>query len=288
MQFLHPGAEHLPDSPGVREWTRIEDGHARKYLRCPGRCLRSLDGTADEGEIGFWGEWEPPSRTEAMTNPLPDGPRWIHRPYWSRQTSYRGLQNTDPFVFGDRFFYTGCLQYTKLGATQMRNLARGSVILFGSKRPGRAEFTVDTVFVVADFIDHSFRNYRRKLVGVIPETYTAVTLSPWYADVGGCAAQELSRTYRLYFGATIENPFDGMFSFFPCVSGGRICSGFARPTIHIPGVITPSMTQNKRLNPQQSLADVKLLWEEVVHQVLRHDLALGAFAALPRQVSPAT
>jgi len=39
-------------------------------------------------------------------------------------------------------------------STQLRNLSRGSVILFGSKRPGRPEFTLDTVFVVAGFVDH--------------------------------------------------------------------------------------------------------------------------------------
>jgi hypothetical protein len=54
------------------------------------------------------------------------------------------MQNTDPFVFGDQFHYTGCLQHTKRGATQLRYLDRGSVILFGSCREKR-DFVVDTV-----------------------------------------------------------------------------------------------------------------------------------------------
>jgi len=100
---------------------------------------------------------EAPSQAEAVSTRVPDGPNWVHRPVWSHQTSYRGLHNTDPFVFGDRFHYTGCLQHTKRGPTQLRNLSRGSVILFGSKRPGRPEFTLDTVFDVAGYVDHAAR-----------------------------------------------------------------------------------------------------------------------------------
>ena len=43
-------------------------------------------------------------------------------------------QNTDPFVFGERFHYTGCLRHTRRGPTQLRYLAPGSLVLFGSCR----------------------------------------------------------------------------------------------------------------------------------------------------------
>ncbi|MGH2614749.1 MAG: hypothetical protein ACRDJC_05890 [Thermomicrobiales bacterium] len=265
----------------MKRWTRVEEGHARKYLISPGRFLHGLDGAPTEGEIGFWGEWEALSEVVPVSNPLRDGPRWMHRPFWSHQVSYRGLQNTDPFVFGDHFRYTGCLQHTKHGATQLRNLSRGTVILFGSKRAGRPEFTTDTVFVVASHVDHSLRDYKRRLRNVVSETYEAVTLGPWYGNMDGCTPQDADRSYRLYLGATVDDPVEGMFSFFPCVTGDRKYQGFARPTIRIPGVVTPTMTQNYRLNPQQSIGEIKPLWIEATRQVTNQGLALGTFAELP-------
>ena len=61
-----------------------------------------------------------------------------------------------------------------------------------------------------------------------------------------------------------------------------------RPTISIPGVITPAMTQNKRLNPRQDVAKIALLWAEVVNQVTDQGLALGVHAELPRLKSQIT
>lgn len=282
VQFFHPGGEHCLDAPGIKEWTKVEDGHGRKFFRSPGRSLLDKEAKPAEGEIGFWGEWEAPSETEAVSMPRPDGPKWMHRPFWSRPESFRGLHNTDPFVFGDRFCYTGCLQHTKRGPTQLRHLARGSVILFGSKRPRRPEFTIDTVFVVADFIDHARRDYMRKLAPIVSETYAAVTLAPWYADMGDCTVPESDRSYRLYRGATFDDPVNGMFSFFPCVREDGLNQGFARPVIRIPGVISPKMTQGKKLNPRQSIGEITPLWSEVVRQVMVQGLALGTHADLPR------
>jgi hypothetical protein len=74
----------------------------------------------------------------------------VKEPLLERPTSFRGLQSTDPYVFGDRFLYTGYQQHTNGGAreTQLRRPRRGSVILFGSCRD-LARLVVDTVFVVA-------------------------------------------------------------------------------------------------------------------------------------------
>ena len=294
VQFLHPGREHHLDAPGTKAWTRVEEGHGRKFLRSPGRFLSTLDAEPADDELGFWGEWEAPSQTEPASTRVPDGPRWIHRPFWSHQASYRGLHNTDPFVFGDRFHYTGCLQHTKHGPTQLRNLSRGSVILFGSKRPGHPEFTLDTVFVVADSVDHARRDYKRKLASVVSDTYAAVTLGPWYGESagckptesnGGCNTPESERSFRLYLGATFEDPVDGMFSFVPCVTGDRVAQGFARPAIRIPDAITPTMMQSKRLNPRQSIDEIIPLWEEVVRQLIAQGLALGVHAELPKDIT---
>ena len=107
----------------------------------------------ETGVVVFWGEWEPESEGEPIASTGPDGPRWIHRPYYVRPTSYPGdLQNTDPFVFGDRFLYTLCRQTKPISGharpTFLRDLAPGSLILFGSLKGG--DFVLDTALVVAE------------------------------------------------------------------------------------------------------------------------------------------
>lgn len=231
VQFLHPGGEHQPDAGRVRTWNRND--HRRKFLRSPGRYL-GANGPQD-GRIVFWGEWEPESVAIAeVEEPLPDGPRWVYEPYFvppegaSDEAEYGGRQNTDPFVFGRRFLYTGCLQHKQGRPTQLRNLTRGSVILFGSCRSG-SRFVVDTVFVVADHIDHTKLDHRDRLRGRVPPTYEAVTLAPWYANT-----DEPARIHRLYIGATYDETVEGMFSFVPCLPNALAPKGFARPTVRLP------------------------------------------------------
>jgi len=271
VQFLHPGGEHGPDDGLLKRWN---DGpHRRKFLIGQGQYLQG--GVPIEEEVVFWGEWEAPSEVRPISAPPHDGPNWLHRPFLELPTSYRGLQNTDPFVFGDQFHYTGCLQHTKFGPTQLRNMSRGSVILFGSCLH-RSTFVVDTVFGVADFVDHSLRDYRDKLQGRISDMYDRVTIAPWYANT-----VQRDKVHRLYFGATFDNPVDGMFSFVPCRPTDEAARGFARPDVFIPGLITPSQTQNKKLRRVGSSAELKPWWEEVVRQVEGQGLSLGTRIMLP-------
>lgn len=283
VQFIHPGGEHRPDVGRFKAWNRSD--HKRKFLESGGRFLRG--DKLEESVIVFWGEWEPESEVvEEISRPLLHGPRYIYRPYYLMPDSYEGLQNTDPFVFGENFFYEGCLQRKKGNPTQLRFLAKGSVILFGSC-VGRSDFVVDTVFVVDDWIDHSRLNYREKLANVVPDTYKDVTISPWYQESFGerksCVRAGSSESWRLYFGTTYQNPLHGMFSFFPCLPYEEGSRGFARPHVRIREAITDTLTQNYRLCPQQSLDDVKALWAEVVRQVEEQGLMLGVSADMPRK-----
>ena len=52
----------------------------------------------------------------------------------------------------------------------------------------------------------------------------------------------------------------------------------------MPDVITPTMTQSKRLNPRQSISEITPLWEEVVRQVIAQGMALGIQADLPKHI----
>ncbi len=293
VQFMHPGGE--PSAKNGAKWRRNAETHARKYLRVGGQYLDCDDKSASV-QIEFWGEWEAKSELIQEFGRQGSGlPQRVWRPYYEQKADYTGLQNTDPFVFGG-FYYTGCKQRTQKGPTQLRYLKRGSVLLFGSSAGGK--FILDTVFVVRDWIDHDLATYRRKLAGMVPNAYRDVTLYPRYqregcgypADMQSCAKPPSCNApesdWRLYFGATYDEPFEGMFSFFPCLPSYSASAGFARPVIELPDIINPESTQANRLNPQKDLTNVVRLWQRVVEQVRAQGLDLGIAAEVPPSRRP--
>ena len=229
----------------------------------------------------FWGEWEPESRVLRRYEPPCGGmPRFLYEPYFVRPMAPECRQNTDPFVFGDSFHYTGCRQHKKLHGTprptQLRHLLPGSVVLFGSCRD-KSKFVLDTVFVVADHVDHKRADYESVLRGRISDAYRAVTIAPWYA-----ANPPAIQSHRLYEGATQEQQVGQMFSFFPCQPCDGEPIGFRRPEISLPEHVNPRMAMGYKQARDLSIPDLKELWDDVVRQVQEQGLALGVRAELPR------
>ena len=262
VQFLHPGKEHEPDSDLVKLWNKKPHPHKRKFLKEAGKYI--ADGRVVEGEMLFWGEWEPESTLERkIDDPISRGPRFIYEPYYVIPRSYNGLENTDPFVFGEQFHYTGCKQRA---FGQLRHLLPGSVILFGSCEA--QAFVLDTVFVVGDqWIDHTKSLYRRVLKARISQEYQEVTIGPWYqepsAESKSCDSADSEGTWRLYFGVTYDKPLRGMYSFFPCKPYDARSKGFARPEIKLQE-IKPKMAMGVKYSEQSSLEDMKMLWDKIV------------------------
>ncbi len=291
VQFLHPGGEHQPNEDGLIAWNT--GAHRRKFLKTKGAVI-DAERIVDE-EIVFWGEWEPPSRLiRSIPSPLPHGPRNVFEPYLERPQAYDGpalLQNTDPFVFGPHFHYTGCQQRTKRGPTRLRYLERGSLVLFGSCVERRM-FALDTVFVVGSWIDHDRLTFTDAILDHVHPTYVATTFSPWYrADM---MAHDPSRvqtetslpSFRLYCGASPGEPVEGMYSFFPCQQYAQSPFGFERPIVSLPGVVNPQKTQGYKLTPLNRCIDVSGVWQAVVDQVLNQGCRLGVKAELPPVISP--
>ena len=160
------------------------------------------------------------------------------------------------------------------------------MVLFGSRVGGA--FALDTVFVIASWIDHDADSYRSLLEGQVPDAYWDVTLAPRYADgdplcrpvLPVCLRGE-GASERLYFGATHDCPFEGMFSFVPCLPAGSASAGFPRPTIELPGVVSPDLGRKYKVNCRCNMSGVVNLWENVVGQVLRHGQLLGIELSVP-------
>lgn len=90
-----------------------------------------------------------------------------------------------------------------------------------------------------------------------------------------------SRSYRLYFRATFNNPYEGMFSFFPAQPIDAHPEGFARPAIEIPNVIKGNRSQSFTLNELKDLDSVQRYWKMVVEKILDANLKLGVWTKIP-------
>ena len=172
------------------------------------------------------------SRLVTALEPTPRGPGWlcVPNPHGSPPPpNEKGdpPQNTDPFVWGDSILYGACRQDRN---GKLRNLGRGSLILFGSSLGGA--FVLDTVFVVAGWVSHHRDTYQRELAGLTSEAHMRATLEPWHG-------WNNNLTFRLYFGATPANPVVGMYSFVPCQPAAGTRSGFPRPIIELQDLINP-------------------------------------------------
>ena len=180
-----------------------------------------------------------------------------------------------PFIFGKRMLYTNCKQSK---SQVLRHLDRGSVIAFGSKKNHR--WILDTVFVVAGSVSYAAPEARIALADHASDAFLEVTAGP-LADNGETGP------FTFYWGATPEDPVEGMFSFFPAmIAEGSV--GFERPVISLP---KPYFTETlgRWIKSPRDLAPSTLfrLWQSLVDQVLNAGLVLGTHAALPeRRVLP--
>jgi hypothetical protein len=270
VQFIHPGGEQGMTRPGWCSWNISSKPHRRKFMYGVG-AYDDGQQTA-HGSIGFWGEWEAPSavmRTKTTNGHLP---RYLHTPVYQEPESHEGLRDTDPFVFGDRMLYTGCRQHTHYDRaegpieTALRRLDRGSVIVFGSAIQKR--FVVDTVFVVGDHSDYPNREYE-SLDGLVSPEYHSITLKP------SALAVPSVESFRLYRGATIDDPVEGMYSFVPCRPINHDEPLFARPGIALPEMVTQNLTQGKKITAVNEARDLYKAWSSIREQVIGSGCAVA-------------
>lgn len=128
----------------IREWGN-DNVHFRKFIQNNGHYIDSLkDLNPKQAKLYFWGEWE----GNSFFNPFPRAnhtvlPNGLHKLFHS--TVIKGLQNTDPYIYGDNFKYCICKQTKTL-----TNLILNDLIVFGTVVPSLNKFYIDTVFVIKD------------------------------------------------------------------------------------------------------------------------------------------
>ena len=145
------------------------------------------------------------------------------------------------------------------------------------------------MLVVKDFVDYAVADARASLKPWVPATFLDVTAGPLTDNAEEASTSSAScatgrRRFRLYWGATPNDPVDEMFSFFPAIPA-TAGSVFPRPLVELPckyfnprNVRAPKGARAK-LQPRE----LRDLWERLVEQVRDASLVLGTHAALPER-----
>ncbi len=267
IQFPHPGGEHWPKSK-LMGWNI--GTHKRKFLISKGEYLS--EGEKKESELMFWGEWEPPSTVERLeTQNNSENPQFLHRPLLSHKDLEAnislGYQNTDPFVFENEFKYFICKQVKNDKPTTLARLDKGSLILFGStkgKKSQEAFFQLDTVFVVADYVEYipgqKIQDKR------ITDFYKKLTLEKCFNYTSKCSPRATEPTnlkFRIYIGATFENPYEGMYSFVPAKIFNGEKTGFPRIKLQNLDFITNNLNASPKISSFDQIDPIKKAWDIV-------------------------
>jgi len=271
VQFPHPGPEHQPKGQEM-PWNTGD--HRRKFMVTPGR-YRDEHGGQQGGKVVFWGEWEGPSRVVRKWPPNDPLPRFLHEPHFDTPRVVGFRQNTDPWVFGERFRYSNCKQRTNRGmtATAMQRLTTGSLILFGSTIG--ASFVLDTVLVVGERLGSFTPAHFDDLE--VDEAFRVATLK----SLSTGPPEEMNMTFTLFAGATPADPAEGMFSFVPCLPYDSDGPRFPRPTIELPGIVNPQSSRSTSGSTRRRpLGEVTSAWQAVVSQVIEQDLLLATYLEL--------
>jgi hypothetical protein len=287
IEFTHPGKQvnfrlkkdensytffDKEKKTGLRFWNDDVE-HKKKFLCSKGNVLKNIDKKSfsenpEYANIYFWGEWEPQSIFNRLN--FTDErfePNAIHYPFYSNDRV--GRHNTDPYVFGDNFYYSNCKQgKNKIG---IRELENGTLILFGTEYT--EGFAVDTVFVVKDSLPSS--EYLNN-PNIAPSLLQKVTLNHCnlYRDYG---------LFRLYKGVQYSEN-QTIFSYVPCKTDKEGLNGFARPMINFTQFNLQRPGARTVLKPI-SYTSVEIFWLDLTAEIISQGFDLGINIDLPQEYS---
>lgn len=335
VHLPHPGAEHTIgrklDKNSTFPWNNGD--HRRKFISAQGKYIEKIkDKSGIDGTLYFWGEWEQPSIVTKIASDTDrmsgiDSPTYFHEPrlgeldkncrdmykrYNSMPNPKKGYQNTDPYVFGDHFYYSCCRQDDNKGK-QLKELKSGDLIIFygGDKKEGKKKIRLDTVFVVAEkcfeygrdkdglyiIIEEDSKKKRYHYDDIrnksqVSEKYLNGVLNA--IMFGHNAKEEEHVSFVLYSGATKANPVNGMFSYFICkTEKDRGNKGFPRMAYDVEtlgdnafgfsySLQSPKYrVNNKTILNYANCEDIYEYWEKLTKDIVSKGYKLGISAKEP-------
>ena len=147
-----------------------------------------------------------------------------------------------------------------MNPTNLASLDKGSIVLFGSKghQEDSSFFQIDTVFVVADYLEYNTRNADALIDNRVPKAYREIVYKMALPE-----PTTVPLNLRLYFGATYNNPINGMYSFAPAKPYIMGAEGFPRIQIKDKPYITNNLSQGYKTTQLLTLNESYAVWTEV-------------------------
>lgn len=327
VEFFHPGGEHLTTYNSSHKWKKKEvlesefmpsniGEHRRKFMINKGKYLNKDMSQSNETDIAFWGEYENPTKFKAIKYDNIDEkkkdkyfhendiPQYVHYEFYEEKDN-KVRENTDPYIFGDTFYYCCCKQTDrKTGKARylQTDLGKGSLVIYGCKL--KDKFLLDTVFVIKNFEPYSTCAtddlYFGKVLADLSNTYVNTSLKPLEKSeaVGG-------EKFVLYSGATYNSKYSiggkEIFSFFPCKPVNRTediskCaseSAFSRPyldlqkySLKLPGQGAPAnILENYTKNNCITISGeetIAMYWQMIVDDIIGQGLSIGIYTEEPK------
>ena len=199
--------------------------HKRKLIKNKGIYM-DKNNKANRGDLITYQEWEPESYFKKI-----DG-HYLHEPFYTNNPSIQYIENTDPFTYGNQFYYCVCQQHK---VKEFMKIPNGSILLFagmtgiGEKDSSPASFAIDTLLVIKRSIVYSSKT----LLECMKQYRNGNTSLKLY-DVNGVDYLNISREYFHITLRTIKHEFPGenltlyecenyqtnkdLYSFFPCTN----------------------------------------------------------------------
>lgn len=304
VEFTHPGRQlyihstkpsskfkFLNDEKtiGMRHWNQDSSGHYRKFLLSEGKYLTDIKSSVKTAPILFWGEWEPQSYFKILENSDKLEPNAIHQPVFldsasnkkerknfssSCKPSERTIlyHNTDPYVFGEHFYYSNCKQASRVF---LKHLDTYSLILFGTEYNNY--FVLDTVFVINQYFSSSnYNNYKQSLDPLLRES--TLELGKLYSE---------KKDLVLYQGL-MQSDKKEIYSYVPCKLEKGNEKGFKRPVLDIKkhrlqGFGAGSVSY--RIEKSTTKEEVVQYWNSVSLDVLKQGFYLGVQIESPKTIN---
>lgn len=274
----HPYDEPKGMGNHICQWN-ISDTHHRKLIHSSNAEVIGLNtdtkgfSRVSKKDIFFLGEWECCSKIRQ--NNGNNVFKYIHTPIYSEMDSYKRIINTDPFVFGDDFYYTCCKLRDRMEA--------GDIVLFGhfkyqsksntNKKPNNkvqsTDLFIDTVIVLKEKVNRFYSPSHK-----FPSGYEEVTLSKMPLDHDIWIAQ-------------MHHANNKFFSFVPCQIDNQ--SGYS-PITEAPKVVVYSKANGIYLNGAQNgnhieVSDIYDVYLDIVSQITTANWELGVKMPMPNTES---
>ena len=298
VEFTHPGCEYIPKKrgedhhvvwsnetkdAGTRIWNEL-DSHKRKFLVAGGKYLSGVTASPQESQFTYWGEWEAHSSFRRAGLAKGTRPQFIHEPYLDQSYDGPRRHNTDPFVFGEHFWYTNCKQKRDGFLTHLDNL---SIVLFGTEF---AEgFRLDTVFVVD-------KGFKPQLTDDFIESASQQLKSTNFLHNN--LARNPENDYLTFYRSLNYDASPTLFSFVPCrpFANGKpttherpLIEPWERYGLQKPGARTVCTRLLKTEMKDGSLPQetIKKFWNSIVDCCIDQGFSMAVQIDLPRAIGEA-